>query len=197
MFLPSKKLWLPGSKQPCLKNGYAQSAKDARQYRDRFRLNPLAKVAGMFVPKPLRGWRWYPCCCEGGVPCEACESGYGPEQFEVVINGLTNDIVCEECTLIDGSYILDPISISGLCAWQYTLIDYCSTAYLRAYVQIVGGKYRLGVQLNTSTYWYCGWVNNYDTPFDCTSLTDEELLTKVRQYSMCNNSSATCFISAL
>ena len=67
MFLPSKKLILP-----CHKNGYLQSASDARKWRDRFKRNPLAKVADMFIPRPLRAWRWWPCCCGEPTPTTVC-----------------------------------------------------------------------------------------------------------------------------
>jgi hypothetical protein len=102
MILPRKKLVLP-----CHKNGYLQSASDARKYRDRFKRNPLAKVADMFVPKPLRMSPGYPCCCgETLVPCACldaianyCDSC---EEVSVTIGGYS--YICERVSSVSYRY---------------------------------------------------------------------------------------------
>lgn len=112
MIFPHKKLILP-----CHKNGYLQSASDARKYRDRFKRNPLAKVADMFIPKPLRMSPGYPCCC-GEDPCLGlCDSDtlLGTEWAIDVANLSASGTNCE-CdwnTIYDGVYISDPLEYCG------------------------------------------------------------------------------------
>lgn len=62
---------------------------------------------------PSRSWRGLGrrCCC-GGVPCEHCDNGQGPEQWEVVLTGLvSNDPVgictTAACLSLNDTFILD------------------------------------------------------------------------------------------
>lgn len=103
MIFPRKKLILP-----CHKNGYLQSAADARRWRDRFKLNPLAKVADMFIPKPLRMSPGYPCCCEEesepGEPCIKCNSGTTPSQVIATFSGFSGT-KCD-CSSLNSDFVL-------------------------------------------------------------------------------------------
>jgi hypothetical protein len=116
MFLPNKKLWLPGqdSKQPCHKNGYLQSASDARKWRDRFKRNPLAKVADMFVPKPLRMSPGYPCCCG---TCSACGDTITSDGtvtwFEHSVNESTGEITRNDLSGDCVTYYVNSVSGGG------------------------------------------------------------------------------------
>lgn len=64
------RIWTPkqSRKQPCHPNRHLQTASDVRKHRNRFRLNPFAKVGSLFVPQPLRMSPGYPCCC-ALTPC--------------------------------------------------------------------------------------------------------------------------------
>ena len=156
MIFPRKKLILP-----CHKNGYLQSASDARKYRDRFKRNPLAKVADMFIPKPLRMSPGYPCCCgeevEPGEPCIKCNSGTTPAQVIATLSGFSGT-KCP-CSGINGDFILEQeasICLSRFCpenccygyyddsfcyggalyiAFCYSHDEYTSELYLEVLVQ--------------------------------------------------------------
>lgn len=171
MIFPRKKLILP-----CHKNGYLQSASDARKWRDRFKRNPLAKVADMFVPKPLRMSPGYPCCCESWTPgyeCTACIEDTIRTQYQVEISGLTQGVSggCVSCPSMDGKYIVtqsgptypclffyyfDPVICTGVDAVQlnFTLGD----PGLRVYVSLRG----------FSTGAHACWYYDYDDyPYSC------------------------------
>jgi hypothetical protein len=63
----------------------------------------------------------YPCCCEEEPPtveCTHCEDDEGPEEFQVVISGLTNSGGCANCGSLNGTYTLTYI---GGCSWRYIL----------------------------------------------------------------------------
>lgn len=111
MIFPRKKLILP-----CHKNGYLQSASDARKYRDRFKRNPLAKVADMFIPKPLRMSPGYPCCCGGSEPglCSYCLNDEAPMEMQVTFYDIEN-LSCNNCNLLNDPFVLS--YNEGMCNW--------------------------------------------------------------------------------
>ena len=100
------KIWTP-KKPPCNpRKKHLQTLSDAKAWRNRFRINPLAKLAsGLFVPQPLRFAPGYPCCCDTGPPitpsqCPDCVDG-GPLWWEVTDSSgrkfyVTDD--SEDCT---------------------------------------------------------------------------------------------------
>jgi len=95
------RIWTPAN-QPCHDNGYLQTAADARARRNRFRFNPLAKVAGLFVPQPLRAVAAARrrCCCDttpDGVYVD-CANQYLPSTYTVTIGGFTGECACANGT---------------------------------------------------------------------------------------------------
>jgi hypothetical protein len=160
MIFPRKKLILP-----CHKNGYLQSASDARKYRDRFKRNPLAKVADMFVPKPMRMSPGYPCCCEvcTDFPC----GGDLPDQIELTFDGITND-TCSECIDLNGTYILDycPECFNGPYEWRYTASLPCGGSYCYFWILRLGPgdcPARYGAGFNAAFPY--GWSVTYSKQF--------------------------------
>ena len=127
MIFPRKKLILP-----CHKNGYLQSASDARKWRDRFKRNPLAKVADMFIPRPLRMSPGYPCCCGGGGgeglgdDCTPCGVANTPRQWLLTISSIDDArysgdpcyVTTDECRDYNGEYILTQEE-EYPCLWGY------------------------------------------------------------------------------
>ena len=196
MFFPSKKLWLPGrkQKQPCLKNGYAQTLKDAREYRDRFRFNPLAKVAGMFVPKPLRMSPGYPCCCcNASKACMGCSNGYASESFQIVIAGIaTISGGCNDCANLNNTYIVEyEFSIGGECYFGYYLpSSICNYNHLTFHIDPDLNE-KLSVWFSSSSFIFrkTGVVN-------CCEIKNLELPLYISS-SICDLTNATCYITML
>lgn len=124
MIFPRKKLILP-----CHKNGYLQSASDARKYRDRFKHNPLAKVADMFIPRPLRMSPGYPCCCGGKHWSCSCLGSTMPDTYRVEI---ANSGYAELDQIwyieLDGCYGIIPTDASCSCSFgngcSYLKLEY-------------------------------------------------------------------------
>lgn len=127
------RIWPYKKRSPCHPNRYLQTAADARAHRDRFRLNPWAKVGSLFVPKPLRMSPGYPCCCGGGDgdPCTYCTTGSSPLQVELELSGFTND-VCG-CSAINDTWVLtqdSPVACLGetvYCCWGYYTTEFCDS----------------------------------------------------------------------
>jgi hypothetical protein len=67
---------------------------------------------------------WYPhCCCRY---CPHCREGFGPAQWQVVIDGLANSapVDCPECGDLNGTYVLDwagGLPWYGGVKWEYEL----------------------------------------------------------------------------
>jgi len=191
MIFPRKKLILP-----CHKNGYLQSASDARKYRDRFKRNPLAKVADMFIPKPLRMSPGYPCCCEtDDVICEHCSSGYAPLQFEVTFSNISSG-TCESCTQFNDSFILDYNTYPNpYCLWVY-LHDICE--YQPGWGQILLAIYAdyIQVQLINSNVSSVFFRLDFEE-LNCKTISDLDIPRTVVSSTECDFSSAVCSITAL
>ncbi len=123
------KIWKP-KKPPCNpQKKHLQTLSDARAWRNRFKLNHLAKLAsGLFVPQLLKMSPGYPCCCGGadGFPCGTCILGTVKDEVDVIFDGVVNDR-CGECdTEFNGSFITSQlIDLSGLCKWFLSTGSLC------------------------------------------------------------------------
>ncbi len=182
MIFPRKKLILP-----CHKNGYLQSASDARKYRDRFKRNPLAKVADMFVPKPLRMSPGYPCCC-GCNPCNdpecTCDdpllvsNNIGPWSVDFGTPGFQTAIPANcnystDCSRVSGVYILDTFTVGLGWHYGYSFFTTCNGDSFDLYIALnlqynAGNQYCLRGVLtislhNTTKNKYC---STGSTPLD-------------------------------
>ncbi len=106
------KIWTPKNSNPCHNNGYLQTAADVRAHRNRFRLNPLAKVGSLLVPQPLRfaGGRRR-CCCEEACECLSCSVDRNLLEATIVISGFGN-ASCNLCGELNGSWVV-PWDISS------------------------------------------------------------------------------------
>ena len=88
---------------------HLQTLSDARAWRDRFRLNPWAKVGSLLVPQPLRLQSLgFSCdCCDTG--CECCcfyagfANGDAPCCLKIVISGIIGGGSCDD---LNGTYYL-------------------------------------------------------------------------------------------
>ena len=101
---------------------HLQTLSDARAWRDRFRLNPWAKVGSLFVPLPLRMSPGYPCCCcnpcNEECPCTPFLPADAPgPPWEMIIPSpgivIPDAIVhclCSENMTVEGTFILDSTS---------------------------------------------------------------------------------------
>ena len=113
------KIWTPNqnAKQPCHRNGYLQSAADVRTRRNRFRLNPLARVGSILVPQPLRfaGGRRRCCCGIDCLPCTTCPSTVG---FAVTLSAFDE----VKCPGYNDTFIVDCWSEEA-CVWSSAFQD--------------------------------------------------------------------------
>ena len=128
------RIWHPKNlKQPCHKNGYLQTASDARKHRDRFKLNPLAKIGSLFVPQPLRllGGLGHGCCCRGGVYTCAEVFALLANISEVSVtfssNAITNG-TCDCCaTLAQNGVYQNKVTGGGIVAYYWQTKADCSS----------------------------------------------------------------------
>ena len=202
MIFPRKKLILP-----CHKNGYLQSASDARKWRDRFKRNPLAKVADMFIPRPLRMSPGYPRCCD--VELASCDNCIDL-QYEITLSGINNGTsddcganYCTTCDDYNGTYI---VTFSEFidefhCLWVYTSDDYyCSSFWKPGGRQLIihfwigDGAISVGVR-PISLYQAAQYIF-FATPITTGCMLDNlELDLTYSEECPCDTTNAQCFVS--
>jgi len=211
MIFPRKKLILP-----CHKNGYLQSASDARKYRDRFKRNPLAKVADMFIPKPLRMSPGYPCCCGETFyeECGYCENGTVPAEWQVTLAGITNGLAgicgglntCESCDMANDTFVLTHDS-EDACTWRYqSSADFCTEFWApgtKLFIRLTIGLWAvneievlvrpiaIGPIFNDILF-----VRAISVDTDC-NFSNYEIYRDSTYQCPCDSTSATCHITAL
>ena len=199
MIFPRKKLILP-----CHKNGYLQSASDARQWRDRFKRNPLAKVADMFVPKPLRMSPGYPCCCGEGEEepdpiCEKCFINTVPDELEVTFTGIgPGSLYCTtDCSNYNTSWILSKLDS---CSWVYSSQPgYCPFEFIDFIVASIQSTYFVVSMCFSSggASGGCGfgftWKVDIEPPLDCSDI-DLTLAPWTGNSFVCDHYSSSCHV---
>lgn len=136
------------------------------------------------------------CCCDLPVRCERC-SGNTPEQLEVVLAGIVNDL-CNDCAGLNGTFVLDRLDPDDSCIWTYYLpSEICNQISLSA--QLLGDGVYTNTQLKIWMYFAgpvflrdfgstnpvdCEW-SNLDVPYDNSG------------GGQCDASAATCTVTAL
>ena len=170
----------------------------------------------------LIGMLWWCCCvadCDAQVLCTGCSPEHAsnpnaPGSWTVVVAGIVDDDDCTECILLNGTYIFDDASTTGIggnCVWQmlvhvgsaedpyvcsrlwaYSLGAYCSSSV--SYLDFKIAKYPSRFGTPYSVYWKNTSANCYSLP--CTemesvavSLDDDDL------DPLCVATDATCHIS--
>lgn len=68
------------------------------------------------------------CGCCGGVACSFCATGTTPATVQVTLTG-TGDGSCDNCSTLDGTYVLSQIP-SDSCQWSYTTEFFVQTCGL-------------------------------------------------------------------
>lgn len=194
MIFPRKKLILP-----CHKNGYLQSASDARKWRDRFKRNPLAKVADMFIPRPLRMSPGYPCCCGTEGQCTHCNI---PDRIQIEISGVTN-LSCSSCGSLNGTYVLSFTEEVGYeCKWRYTFSSsICTYTYMEFRHYVNDPRYEIAeCRIIKDSTNYISWLCTENTDSNCTCENSSYVInTGAATYGSfyCNAGYATCTFTEL
>lgn len=131
-----------------------------------------AKLAsGLFVPPYLKFAEWYP-CCTGESPryCFNCQSGTVPDQWSVVISGITDD-GCGSCSGLNGTFVLDPLEPwdGGFCFYRYVIDPtICGIERVQLYTKTVGGDVEFWVHLWPSGSARANWKKTFSgSPVDC------------------------------
>lgn len=194
MIFPRKKLWLPGrnNKQPCLRDGYLQSRKDMMEYKNRFRFNPLAKVADMFIPRPLRMSPGYPCCCEPIINeycnCSVFDNSQSPCCIKITITDIVED-TCGSCSSLNNIYGAYRV-YNNHCIWKCNFPAICSISEITCTAYQDGSDYKIKVELGEHR-----WEKNFGTSkpsYD--DLNSSIELLHVNSGGTCDSSDSSCFI---
>ena len=181
---------------------------------------PWEKLSsGIYVPPLLNFSRWYPCpdCCDTGTgtgtgesDCPYCTGSVLPEEFEVVIAGVTNS-VCADClAVLNGTFVVSYLYYGEMwwyqfgktlwgCQWIYeSEDDYCGTpGDLRLTLFYDNPNYILEALFGTHwTDWTAWQVSFGSSAPDCSSFDDLSLSPAGATY-YCNNASSTCAVSAV
>lgn len=147
----------------------------------------------------------YPCpsCC--GVverECIYCDSGTVPNQFQVVIAGLTDDVFCAGgCSSFNGTYILD-WSGGGpqqVCTWDYFFGPNCSPEGPWGLTMAVVVN-RIVVQFSNQGIFggNFGWIDQpVSLPMDCSTIIGRSLPATFRTRAWCIVTGSTCVVTAL
>ena len=204
------KIWkpTPTPKPPCHRNGYLQTASDARAHRNRFRRNPWAKVGSLFVPRLLRMSPGYPCCCGGIGECTVCVEGTVPDSYSVTFAGIIDgdSEICGDncsegvCLGYNGTFVLDYVLD---CLFTYETPGNCPEAYESPYTQKIVLNITAVVGMNVY-YWntteiyhaYSRWTKAFPGAADC-DVTDFALDRAETDTCPCDTTAATCHVTAL
>ena len=141
-----------------------------------------------------------PCPPQELFVCRCCLCYYLPDNFTVVLAGITND-VCGGCAALNGTYILEWDTAFGLgliCRWSYTLgSTICGVSKLELAL-------RCDSLHSLYVYWYNGgaWgIDPFSVPtgggVDCKAVINNlNLPYHSRVGTQCNFSTGTCIATA-
>jgi len=163
------------------------------------------------------------CCCGGSSPCcgcTVCGGDCGPQEFQAVVTGVTND-QCTDCDELDGTYILSCGVPASDCYWGGDVPThncngggiYLTNTEIRAYDS--GGSTYMHFAIYPDSgptakapglYWQKNFGASYT--IGCRTLVDESLPPvdagpnipsgdNLRPQRLCNNNAATCLITSL
>lgn len=162
--------------------------------------------SGLYVPPLLRRLHrderglWYPCCTEGGGPCDHCV-GTTPTDLLVDLVGIVEGS-CGSCGQFDDdTYTLTwREAAGGTCYWGYEFPSaLCAIDGLMATLAESGGTYYLTIRL-VSPYpsggTKCDFRAEYDPKPDCSSWSNEECPHLDSPFFTCDASSASAFVTA-
>ena len=119
--------------------------------------------------------------CGADVPCNACPDGVASNRYLLEIEGAGDNALACECSLINGSYVLDPAGVGLLCCYEVcTNVDMpCDSGFIISDVKSIKITLCFGLITDpsdpTQVFGVSGVVYGY-TDVGCTS-TSEILLT--------------------
>ncbi len=150
------------------------------------------------------------CPCASVEGCTGCVDLLGPDEIEVVISGMANND-CTNCTVLDGTYILPLVSVTGVCCtWRLrTGIDpcpldptNCNMFNTDVEVQIckIGADFKITVAIVAATtigaFDPAAWQLVQDEAYGCLVLEDLSIPPILPIDDCCDHTSATCLITA-
>ena len=149
----------------------------------------VAAVLWLAFPR----WEWslillgmVPCCCEA-CSCSNCDSGTAPNEYQVVITGVTNQS-CSDCANENTTWILQCVSE---CRWEATGPVLCSSATTK-YLEFQTGAARIFI---SNTVRDVIWLKSYTFPIDCQL--SGETLTPSATLSCGQGGGSSCTVSAV
>lgn len=84
-----------------------------------------------------------------GLSCGRCSSGTTHQQMQLVFSGITDQNFTCDCPSLDGTYVVDLVTVSGFCMWNFDLpVTTCDFQHVRLVLD--NGLSPPGVSISTA-----------------------------------------------
>lgn len=137
-------------------------------------------------------------CDMCSVPCNFCDSGTTPTQYQIVVSGIVDDD-CVTCSGLNATYILTQGGdvAFGSCTYSYVFPSAICTSFTAIVLSITASSY--SVQFRFGGFFHISFLlGSLANPRDCSEPNSLDIpFNSNNGFTACDGTGATCLLTAL